>query len=86
MANLMPKKYSERKARARAKEAGVKSPREVRRHSPPKSGTGNGVCMSPHPSLIFVVNEQNWPVLCERPAGHKVQHRAKIGGGYKWWS
>lgn len=65
-------------------ERGIPSPRTVRRAGLAKAP--DGVCGVAHPTRGFMAAGQLWQVQCQRPTGHKVQHRAKVGGGYVWWS
>lgn len=45
-------------------------------------------CNSPHPDPDRALRIRGVLhfLTCERPPGHKVQHRAKTRAGYVWWS
>jgi hypothetical protein len=51
------------------------------KHSP-----GDKMCGALHPERKEVVSGVPKFLHCQRPPGHKVQHRAKTKAGYVWWS
>lgn len=64
--------------------------RAERRAAHSANGRGISICGARHPSRVgpqaFRSKDEDPRLACDRPPGHKVQHRAKTKAGYVWWS